>query len=109
MDKNEILARSRKENRGRDMVELEAMRSAMPWSFVVSTLVSCGVAVAWLLVTGRVNAGVWMVYLSTQCTVFWIKWAKLRRGHELAMALLYSAAFLCMTTAFVIDLVRHGG
>ena len=89
MDRDEILERSRKENKDRDFVEAEVMATANSFALSVSAIV-CGVLSALhAIFADTPDFSVWTVFFSMLATTMLIKYAKLRRRHELIIGLLY--------------------
>ena len=102
MDKDEILARSRKENKGGDFVEGEVLGFAYRIAVGVGMMV-CGVlAVLHVIFRETVDYGIWTVYFSVLATTMIVKFVKLRRRHELVIGLLY-AAFCVMFFVFYLQ------
>lgn len=104
MDKDEILKKSRDENRGADERELAALALSGKLAAQVGMLVCCAVAVLQVLFTGSISFESWMIYFSILATIFTAKYVKLRRKHELLLALLYGALFVFFTALFVVRL-----
>lgn len=89
MDKDEILARSRKENKDRDFVEAEVLAKANSVALSVGTIV-CGVlSVLHAIFADTPDFSVWTVLFSMLAATMFIKYVKLRRRHELIIGLLY--------------------
>lgn len=89
MDKEEILERSRKENRDRDFVEAEALAKANAIALSVGIIV-CGLLTIFRAIfAGTPDFGIWTVYFSVLAATMIVKFVKLRRRHELAVGLLY--------------------
>ena len=103
MDKDEILARSRKENKDRDFVDMEAQAKAYSIAAHVGGMV-CGIlAVLHVIFTEELDYGIWTVYFSVLATAMIYKYVKLRKRHELVIGLFYGA---CCVMFFVFYLRR---
>lgn len=89
MDKNEILERGRKENRDMDLVEQEVFHQASQIALSVSLAV-CALISILSAFGGSLNYSVWVVQFSMRSAVMLVKLAKLKRGHELLLGLLYA-------------------
>ena len=89
MDKDEILERSRKENKDLDLVELEALNKASGTAYSVGLLVCCLLAAITAICQGRVDYSALTLMASIRSTVMLVKFAKLRRWHELVIGLFY--------------------
>lgn len=90
MDKNEVLAKSRTENKNRDIYELEVLNQASRIAVIVMSLFAVIFFVTQIFVGGGMNWGVWALVFSADMTLFWVKYIKLRRKHELVMAIAYT-------------------
>ena len=94
MDKEEILARSRKEHNDRDFVDMEAQAKAYSIAVHMGGIV-CGIlAVLHVIFTEELDYGVWTVYFSVLAATMAVKFAKLRKRHELVIGLFYTACFV---------------
>ena len=99
MDKDEILAKSRAENKGWDFVEQEVLALAYRVAVGVGMIV-CGVlSILHAIFAETVDYGIWTVYFSVLAATMLVKFVKLRKRHELALGLLY-AAFCVMFFVF---------
>ena len=94
MNKEEILEKSRAENKNRDIAELEVIKNAGSISNTVALLACCVLSVLQVVFNERVNFGCWVIFFSILGTKFLVKYIKLKRKHELAVAMLYIA--LCV-------------
>ena len=104
MTKEEILQKSRGENAGRDTFDLEvqktAARVAYFASFGLCVLVS---AINWILAR-KVSAQVWIVFFGMLSVAFFVKFFKLKKLHELFVALGYLAIFGALIAAYIFEL-----
>lgn len=89
MDKEEILAKSRKENQNRDLVELEAVNKANDAALTIGILVCILLTALHHTFLHSVDLGVWTVDGAIMSTLHMAKFAKLRLRHELLLGLLY--------------------
>ena len=105
MTKEEILEQSRKENKNKDTYELEVQQTAATVAYFASfglcVLVS---ATNWILAR-KVSAQVWIVFFGMLSVAFFVKFFKMKKLHELFVALGYLAIFAALTAAFVLDLL----
>ena len=102
MDRNEILAQSRKENKNKDLAELEAVKKASNIASRVGMLVCCLIAVLEVIFTSRVNYASWTIYFSILGTLFLVKYLSLRKRHELLMTILCLALFVFFFTLYLL-------
>ena len=95
MDKEEILKKSREENKDRDLVELEVLHKANNIALSVSMLLCALVSVLHAVFRDSPDYAVWIVQFGILATVMLVKFAKLRRRHELLFGLLYGGFSVC--------------
>lgn len=105
MTKEEILEQSRKENKNKDTYDLEVQKTAATIAYFASfglcVLVS---AINWI-VARKVSAQVWIVFFGMLSVAFFVKFFKMKKLHELFVALGYLAIFAALTAVFVLDLL----
>lgn len=105
MTKEEILQKSRGENAGRDIEDLEVQKTAATVAYFASfglcVLVS---AINWIL-AGKASVQVWIVFFGMLSVAFFVKFFKMKKLHELFVALGYLAIFAALTVVFVLDLL----
>ena len=89
MDKDEILARSRKDNRDRDFVEAEAMVKANEAAFIAGVLLCSLLSVLHAIFQDSVDYAVWTVMFGMMATIMLAKFVRLRKRHELLLGLGY--------------------
>ena len=89
MDKDEILAKSRKENKDRDFVEAEVLNKANGYAFSAGVLISSLLSVLHAIFQDSVDYAVWTVMFGMMSTIMLVKFHKLKKRHELLMGLGY--------------------
>ncbi len=105
MKKDEILEKSRKENKGVDEVEQFTFAYAGKYAILIGMFVCCLVAFLKLIFTGENSNEIWIVFLSLLGSIFTIKYVKFHRIHELLFAILFDGLFVFYFILFVIRLV----
>ena len=107
MDKDEILARSRKENKDRDFVEEAVLAKANSIALAVGMMM-CGIVsiLRGLLTEKGTEPAVWAVYFSVLATTMLVKFAKMRKRHELLLGLFYGAFCVMFFTFYLHDLLK---
>lgn len=105
MDREEILAKSRAENQNRDMYEQDVLKQAGAWAARVMALLATIFFAAQILTGGGTNWGLWALVFSANMTVFWVKYRKLRRRHELLLAIAYTLAVAGFSAAYLYALI----
>ena len=110
MNREEILEKSRKENKNQDVYEQEVLKQSNEVAAFVMVLLA---AVFWLIqifTDGGINYGLWALVFAQNMTTFWVKYVKLRRRHELIFAILYTAAVILASVCHIYHLVTaHPG
>lgn len=101
MDKDEILERSRKENKDMDFVEAEVLSKANSVALNVGMVVCCLLSILHAIFRETVDLGAWTVYFSALTTTMIFKFVKLHKRHELILGLFYGA---CAVMFFVLYL-----
>lgn len=98
MDKNEILEKSRQENKGTDLFERDAMNSASQKAVAVGGLLCMFLSFSDILLGGSFNYTLWGVYLSMTGTTLLVKYFHLRKLHELIFGIIE----LVLAIAFIV-------
>ena len=101
MNREEILEKSRRENKGTDEIELIVLNSAGKLAAQIGMLICCAVAVLQVSFTDSMSYESWMIYFSILGTLFIVKYIKLHKRHELLLAILFSGLFVFFTVLFV--------
>lgn len=101
MDKEEILAKSRAENRDRDLVEAEALNKANNIALCVSMLICAFISVLHAIFRDSPDYAVWVVQFGMLSAGMLVKFAKLRRRHELLIGLLYGGFCICFFVLYL--------
>ena len=104
MTKDEILQKSRDENGGKDIGDLDVQRTAARVAYFGSLGLCLLVSLLSWIFTQRVSVQCWIVFFGMICIAFFVKFFKLRKLHELFVALGYLAIFVLLTVLFVFQL-----
>ena len=105
MNKEEILAKSRAENKNKDVYEQEVLKQAYKSAVVVQLILTAVFVVTQILVGEGLNWGLWALVFSANMTTFWVKYIKLRRNHELLMAVVYTILVSVMSGYHIYNLI----
>lgn len=104
MTKEEILQKSRGENAGRDIEDLEVQKTAAKVAYLASfglcALVS---AISWIF-SRKVSAQVWIVFFGMLSVAFFVKFFKMKKLHELFVALGYLAILASLIVVYIFEL-----
>lgn len=105
MNREEILEKSRRENRGMDEREREAFVQAGQKATAVGGLLCAVIIVLEAIFSAHVSFSTWAVYLSMTGTILLVKYIRLREKHELIFGvfqIILAAVFFIM---YVVRLV----
>lgn len=91
MDKDEILAKSREENKNRDFVDMEAGHKGNEAAFTVGVLLCSLLSTLHAIFRDSVDFGVWTVMFGMMAAIMLTKFIRLKKRHELLLALGYAA------------------
>ena len=89
MEKEEILAKAQKENKGKDFAELEVTNKATNLAFTVGGLFIVALLIADWIVTGTFKYFVLGGLMVMIAVAFIYKYIRLRKRHELVVSMLY--------------------
>ncbi len=106
MTREEILEKSRSENKGKDIVEEEFIRKGFLVCWVVSLIAAGVVAMVEGIVLGKQNSGIFFALMSGLFSFFLLKYIRLRKKHELFITIMYGIAAVCFLTSWIISLVK---
>lgn len=105
MEKNEILEKSRLENKSEDLYEKEVLieggNIGAIAAFILATIFFC----IQIFLGKGMNYGLYAVAFVILSARFTVKAVKLKRKHEILVATLYWIVTLMFSIAFVYDLV----
>ena len=107
MNRDEILEKSKQENRGQDVADLEASKAGMKLGWIVVICLLAVVSVADAMVLGRANHEIFFAVLAATSAIFFYKYAKLHKTHELVIAIIEAVAAAGFLAAWIIQLVKH--
>lgn len=105
MDKEEILEKSRAENKNKDVYEQEVLKQAGTCAVIVMMVLAAIFFATQIFVGGGTSCGLWALVFSTLMTTFWVKYIRLRRKHELVLAIVYTTLVLALSAYHIYDLI----
>ena len=106
MEREEILAKAQKENKGKDIVELEAQKKSTYIAFTVGGLLIIAIAIIDFIITKRFPFGVLAGLNGMLTTAFLIKYITLRKKHELVVTIIYGLMFALFLFLWIYYLVK---
>ncbi len=105
MNKEEILAKARQENKNQDIYEKESIEKASTVAARVGMLMCCILEVLEVVFTEKVNYSIWAVYFVILSTTFFGKFFYMHKKHELAVAIIYLLFAILFVVLNVLRLV----
>ena len=106
MNREEILAKSKQENHGQDIASLEVSKSSMLFGWITAVCVLALVAVTEALVHDRMNSGIFFAVMAGCAAIFINKYLKLRKRHELYIAIVYTIGAVAFLISGIIQLTK---
>lgn len=107
MNRDEVLARSQKENHGQDIVNLEIAKDSLKNGWIVIVCLLAVVSVVDALVFDRMNSEVFFAITAATSVVFFLKYYKLHQKHELFIAIIDAVAAAAFFVAWILELVKY--
>ncbi len=104
MTKEEILEKSRSDNAGKDIEDLEVQKAAATVAYFSSFGLCLLVSVLNWIFARHIKVECWIVFFGMCCVVFFVKFAKLKKLHELFVALGYLLIFAGLLVLFILQL-----
>ncbi len=105
MDKEKILEMSRKENKNRDVYEQEVLKQCGTAACAVMAILATVLYAAQIMTGGGNSPGFYAIVASGQMATFWVKWFKLRRKHELAVAVFFTIIVIAFSAVHIYNLI----
>ena len=109
MEKEEILAISRKENGNRDLAEMETAVQAGSIAARAGASMCCLVSALFAWAVKAPILSPWIIYFSILGTQSLVKFIKAKRKSDLAVTALYFVLFILCLTFFVLRLIEVKG
>lgn len=104
MNKEEILEKSRKENKKQDVYEKEVIIKGNRYACIAAAVLATVFFVIQIFVGGGMNYGLYAVVFSMPMAGFWMKYIKLHKKHELLVAVCYTIAVVLFSAAHIYEL-----
>ena len=105
MEREDILAKSRAENKNKDIYEQEVLKQASRSAVVVQMAFATIFFVTQIFVGKGINWGLWALVVSASMTINWVKYIRLRRKLELAIAIAYTILISVMSGYHIYNLI----
>lgn len=107
MNKEEILEKSRQENKGKDIYELSAVEQAMKIGILVAAIVGLVImlfAMLWDDKSGYYST--MAIFFSITGTIHIVKYVKIRKKHEAVIGIGYALVAAGYFAIYIINLVK---
>ena len=105
MTREEILEKSQQENQGQDIADLEVSKNGMRIGWLVVICLLAIVAVVDALVFERMNSEVFFAVTAATSVIFFYKYMKLRKRHDLLVAVIDAIAAVIFLITWILQLV----
>lgn len=106
MNKEELLKKAQAENNGKDYADIEAQKSGTRAAYFIAVFLVIIVDLVNGFVLGYVNHGMDFVLFTMAFVAFLTKYLKLRKRHELIVAIWWGLLALMMLVLWILQLCR---
>lgn len=104
MNREEILQASRKENKSKDLAELEVSYRAGNIAWRVGAMVCCLISVISFWITDTMLYSPWIIYFSILGTNSLVKYLKIKRKSDLVLTILFLSMCILGLVFFILRL-----
>lgn len=104
MTREEILEKSQKENKSKDIFDLEIQQSGFKAAYFSVFGFAAVISILQFAFERKVSAAVWAMPAGMLAVMFLVKFIKIRKKHELLVFIGYDILFLCLLAAFIFQL-----
>ena len=104
MNKEQILTMAQDEGKEKDLPDMEAQKSGAWIAYVIGVMLLIAVDTVNGLVLHYVNRGADFVLFSMACAVFVTKYIRLRKRHELVVAIIWGVLAASMLVVWIMQL-----
>lgn len=105
MDKEEILEKSRKENKNQDIYEKDVIIQGNQYACMASAVFATAFLIIQILIGGGINYGLYAVVFSMPMAGCWFKFYKLRKKRDFPLAVGYTVATLLLFAGYLYNLI----
>lgn len=107
MNKEEILEKSRIENQNKDVADIEISKSGIRAGWIVTVCLAALVTVFDGVYFGRPAYEILFAVMAGLAVVFFCKYAKLKKIHELIVAICYSIGSLGFFAGWIMQIMNR--
>lgn len=104
MNREDILKQAQSEGKGKDYADIEAQKSGTRVAYFVAVLLVIIVDIVNGFVMGYVNRGMDFVLFTMAFVAFLTKYIKLRKRHELIVAIMWGLLAIMMLVLWILQL-----
>ena len=105
MEKDQILEKSRKENKNQDIYEKEILKEGRNIGAVTAGILATIFFVIQILAGGGINYGLYAVVFSIPAAAFTVKACRMKKKHEILAAAIYIIFVLLLSVSHIYNLV----
>ena len=105
MEKEQILEKSRKENKNQDIYEKEILKEGRNIGAVTAGILATIFFVIQILTGGGINYGLYAVVFSIPAAAFTVKAFRMKKKHEILVAAIYIIFVLLLSASHIYNLV----
>ena len=105
MNRDEMLAKSRSENKNKDVYEQEVLKQASRSAVVVQMALATIFFVTQIFAGEGINWGLWALVFSANMTLPWVKYVKHRRKHVLTVAIAYTLLLPVLSGYYIYNMI----
>lgn len=105
MNKEEILEKSRAENKNKDIYEQEVLKQANTIAVIVMLVLAAIFFAVQIFVGGGINWGIWALVFSGNMTTFWVKYIKFHRKNDFLFAIAYTVLVTAFSGVHIYNLI----
>ncbi|ODM04485.1 DUF6442 family protein [Eisenbergiella tayi] len=105
MEKDQIFEKSRKENKNQDIYEKEILKEGRNIGAATAGILATVFFVIQILTGGGINYGLYAVVFSIPAAAFTVKAFRMKKKHEIFMAVIYIIFVLLLSASHIYNLV----
>ena len=107
MNKDEIIEKSRIENQNKDIADIEISKSGIRAGWIVTVCLAAIIAILDGMLFGRTAYEILFAVMAGLAVVFFCKYAKLKKIHELIAAICYSIGSLGFLAGWIMQIMSR--
>lgn len=105
MNREEILSKSRAENKNKDIYELEIQKQANTYAVIVLLILATIFTAVQIVTGGGINYGLYALAFCGNMTLAWVKYMKQRQNKELAHAIILTLFVAAASACHIYNLI----